>query len=132
MGTYDVAAGGVPVANSVSPSSGTGPAQRFSFTVSDQGGAGFITGMAALISSTLKTPLVAMCSTTALPDTISLAYDNPNNGASPVKPGGAQIVSNSQCTLKASDSTVVIGVTAGGHRRPDIQRGLLWREKCLY
>ncbi len=45
-------------------------------------------------------------------NTISLAYDNAANGASPVTPGGSQVVSNSQCTLKASDSTVVIGTTS--------------------
>jgi hypothetical protein len=112
MGTYTVAAGGVPVANSVAPSSGTGPGQRFSFTVSDQGGAGFITGLAALISSSLSTTGACYVVYDRTAGTISLAYDNPANGASPVTPGGAQIVSNSQCTLKASDSTVVIGVTS--------------------
>jgi hypothetical protein len=112
MGTYDVAAGGVPVANSVSPSSGTGPAGRYSFTVSDQGGASFITGLAALISSSLNTLDACYVVYDRTAGTISLAYDNPINGASPVTPGGSQIVSNSQCTLKASDSTVVIGVTS--------------------
>jgi hypothetical protein len=112
MGTYDVAAGGVPIANSASPSSGTGPAERFSFTVSDQGGAGFITGLAALISPTLNTLDACYVVYDRTAGTISLAYDNPNNGASPVTPGGTQVVSNSQCTLKASDSTVVIGVTS--------------------
>ncbi len=112
MGTYDVAVGGVPVANSVSPSSGIGPTQRFSFTVSDQGGAGFLTGLAALISSSLNTLDACYVVYDRTAGTISLAYDNPNNGASPVTPGGAQVVSNSQCTLKASDSTVVIGVTS--------------------
>ncbi len=36
-GTYTVAAPGFPVANSVVPSSGAGPSQRFTVTVSDQG-----------------------------------------------------------------------------------------------
>jgi hypothetical protein len=40
-GTYTIAAGGVPVASSVIPNSGSGPGQRFSFTISDQGGPGF-------------------------------------------------------------------------------------------
>ena len=50
-GTYLVAAGGLPVANSVVPNAGSGAAQRFSFTASDQGGAGFITGVAMLLVS---------------------------------------------------------------------------------
>ena len=112
MGTYGVAAGGVPIAISVSPSSGSGPSQRFSFTVSDQGGAGFITGLAALISSSLNTVGTCYVAYDRNSGTISLGYDNPFNGASPVTPGSAQVVSNSQCTLKASDSTVATGLTS--------------------
>ncbi len=50
-GTYTVAAGGVPVATSVVPASGSGPSQRFSFTVSDQGGSGFLTDLTVVIGS---------------------------------------------------------------------------------
>ena len=87
MGTYTVAAGGVPVANSVAPSSGSGPSQRFSFTVSDAGGSSFITGPAALISSSLSTLNACSLVYDRTANTISLAYDNPANGASPVTPG---------------------------------------------
>ncbi len=111
MGTYTVAAGGVPVANGVSPSSGSGPSDRFSFTVSDAGGSGFITGLTGLIASTLATTDACYIVYDRTAGTISLPYDNPANGASPVTPGGTQVVSNSQCTLTASDSTVVIGTT---------------------
>ncbi len=111
MGTYTVAAGGVPVANGVSPSSGSGPSDRFSFTVSDAGGSSFITGLTGLIASSLNTTQACYIVYDRTAGTISLAYDNPANGASPVTPGGTQIVSNSQCTLKASDSTVTIGTT---------------------
>src|SRR6185312_4979244 len=53
-GAYLVAAGGLPVANSVVPGAGSGAAQRFSFTVSDPGGAGFLTGVGMLLSATLN------------------------------------------------------------------------------
>jgi hypothetical protein len=113
MGTYTVAAGGIPIAASVLPSSGTAASQRFSFTVSDQGGAGFLTGAAALISSSLSSSSACYVVWDRTAGTISLAYDNPSKGASPVTPGNAQeVVSNSQCTLKASDSTVAIGATS--------------------
>jgi Beta-propeller repeat len=112
MGTYDVAVGGVPLANSVSPSSGTGPSQRFSFIMSDVGGASFLTGMATLISSSLNTVGACSLAYDRNANTISLGYDNPANGAVAVTPGSTQVVSNSQCTLMASDSTVVIGVTS--------------------
>jgi hypothetical protein len=112
MGTYDVAVGGVPIANSVAPSSGAGPSQRFSFTVSDNGGAGFITGLAAVISTSLSTVSACSLAYDRTANTISLGYDNPANGSAEVTPGSTQVVSNSQCTLKASDSTVVIGATS--------------------
>ena len=112
MGTYDVAVGGIPLATSVSPSSGAGPSQRFSFTVTDQGGAGFLTGLSALISTSLSTTGTCYVLYDRNAGTLSLAYDTPANGASAVTPGSTQVVSNSQCTLKASDSTVVIGVTS--------------------
>ena len=111
MGSYTIAAGGVPVANSVAPSSGAGPSNRFSFTVSDAGGSSFITGLTGLIAASLNTTGACYVVYDRTANTISLAYDNPANGASPVTPGGNQIVSNSQCTLKASDSTVTIGTT---------------------
>ena len=109
MGAYTVSAGGAPVANSTSPSLGTGSSQHFSFTVSDQGGAGFLTGVSALISSSLSTANACYVLYDRTANTISLAYDNSSNGASPVTPGGNQVVSNSQCTLRGYDSTVVVG-----------------------
>ena len=112
MGTYNVAVGGVPVANSVVPSSGSGPSQRFSFTVSDNGGAGFLTGAATLISTSLSTVNSCSLAWDRTANTISLSFDNPANGSAEVTPGSSQIVSNSQCTLRASDSTVVIGTTS--------------------
>lgn len=112
MGTYTVAAGGVPVANGVAPSTGTGPTNRFSFTVSDAGGSSFITGLTGLVNSSLSTTQACYIVYDRTSNTISLAYDNPSNGASPVTPGSSSVVSNSQCTLKASDSTVTIGTTS--------------------
>ena len=113
MGTYTVAAGGVPMPVSVVPASGSGPSQRFSFTISDQGGSSFLTGMAALFAAS---PTATGNSCYLIYDrtvnTVSLAYDNPNNGATPVVPGSSAIASNSQCTLKGANTTVVIGVTS--------------------
>ncbi len=111
MGAYTVAAGGAPVAISASPSAGSGSSQHFSFTVSDQGGAGFLTGVSALISSSLGTKNACYILYDRTANTISLADDNAASGASPVTPGGNQVVSNSQCTLKAYDSTVAVGAT---------------------
>ena len=111
MGTYTVAAGGAPVATSASPSFGTGSSQLFTFTVSDQGGSSFLTGVSALISASSNSTNACYVLYDRTANTISLAYDTPSNGASPVTPGGTQTVSNSQCTLKAYDSTLVVGAT---------------------
>jgi hypothetical protein len=111
-GTYNAAAGGVPTANSVVPTSGTGPSQRFSFTVSDQGGSNFITSLGMLFSTSLSA--VGACSLVydRTANVVSLAYDNPSNGAAPLTPGSNSVVSNSQCTLRGANTTVIAGVTS--------------------
>ncbi|HSR05711.1 MAG TPA: SBBP repeat-containing protein, partial [Bryobacteraceae bacterium] len=111
-GTYLVAAGGLPVANSVVPTSGSGPAQRFSFTASDQGGSGFITGMAMLLSTSLSTTNACSMVYDRTRNVVSLAFDNPANGAAPVTPGSPTVVSNAQCSLNGANTTVVIGITS--------------------
>jgi hypothetical protein len=111
-GTYFVAAGGIPVANSVVPSAGFGPGQRFSFTVSDQGGSGFIVAVAMLFAPTLNLNNACSLVYDRTVNTISLAFDNPANGAAPLVPGSSTVVSNHQCTLRGANSTVVAGTTA--------------------
>ena len=108
-GTYTVAAGGVPVANSVIPNSGSGPGQRFSFTISDQGGSSFLTGLEALFSSSLSTTNACVLVYDRTSNRVSLSFDNPANGSAPVTPGSSTVVSNSQCTLRGANTTVVIG-----------------------
>ena len=65
-------------------------------------------------------------------NTISLAYDNPANGAAPLIPGSSTVVSNHQCTLRGANSTVVgRDHLAGDHRRPRLQRDFLRRQERL-
>lgn len=111
-GSYTVTAGGAPSAESAVPSTGSGPNQRFSFTISDPGGSSYLTGMAVLIASSFNT--VGACSLVfdRPNNKISLGYDNPANGASPLTPGQNVIVSNSQCQLRGANSTVVIGTNS--------------------
>ena len=111
-GTYLVAAGGIPVANSVIPSAGSGPGQRFSFTVSDQGGNGFIVAVAMLFSSTLDTNNACSLVYDRTRNTISLAFDNPANGAATLMPGSSTEIANHQCSLRGANSTVVAGTTS--------------------
>ena len=112
LGTYLVAAGGIPIANSVIPSAGSGPGQRFSFTVSDQGGNGFIVAVAMLFSATLDIDNACSLVYDRTRNTISLAYDIAANGAAALIPGSSTVVSNSQCTLLGANSTIVAGTTS--------------------
>ena len=112
LGNYTVAAGGYPVVNSVVPSSGSGPGQRFSVTVSDQGGSGFIQDIAVLFSTSSSiTTNQCLIVYDRVEGTLSLTYDNPANGATVMTFGSNQVASNSQCTLSAATSTVVNGTT---------------------
>ena len=111
-GTYQVAAGGIPVANSVVPSAGTGPGQRFTFTVSDQGGSGYITAVAMLFASTLNPNNACSLVYDRTANTISLAYDNAANGAAPLVPQSSTEVSNHQCTLRGVNTTVMSSATS--------------------
>ena len=112
VGTYTVAAGGYPVANSVVPSSGSGAGQRFSVTVSDAGGSGFIQDIAVLFSTNSSTQTNAcLIVYDRIEGTLSLTYDNPANGATVMQFGSSQIATNSQCAVNAATSTVVFGTT---------------------
>ncbi len=111
-GTFSVAAGGVPVANSVVPAAGAGPSQRFSFTVSDQGGSSFITDVAVVIGPSLSFANSCVLVYDRLVGVVSLAYDNPANGAGRLVPGSNTVISNSQCILRGASTTVVFGATS--------------------
>ena len=111
-GAYFVAAGGIPLATSVIPSAGSGPAQRFSFTVSDQGGSEYLLAVAMLFAPTLDTTNACSLVYDRTRNTISLAYDNPANGSAPLTPGSSTVVSNQQCTLRGANTTVAAGATS--------------------
>ena len=111
-GTFNTTAGGIPTADSVVPASGSGPAQRFSFQVSDQGGSSYITGVAMLFSSSLSTMNACSIVYDRGANTLSLGYENPANGSTPLTVGSNSVVSNNQCSLYGANSTVMIGATA--------------------
>ena len=127
-GTYLVAAGGLPVANSAVPTSGSGPAQRFSFTASDQGGAGFITGMAMLLSTSLSTANACSMVYDRTRNVVSLAFDNPANGAASVTPGLAHHRFEQPVQLEWSQHNDCDRRDLHRrHRGPHLQRQLVWR-----
>ncbi|HEV8144853.1 MAG TPA: SBBP repeat-containing protein [Bryobacteraceae bacterium] len=110
-GTFNTTAGGIPTADSVVPASGSGPAQRFSIQVSDLGGSSFITGVAVLFATSPS--IVNACNIVydRGTNTLSLAFDS-GNGSTSIALGSANVASNSQCSLRGVNSTVVIGATS--------------------
>src|ERR1700722_4383128 len=111
MGTYAVDSGGIPVAVSSVPGSGSGAGERISFTVSDPAGPSFITGAAMLFQSTFNLNNACYLIWDGTHNTISLTFDNPANGQTPFAPGAAGIATNEQCTMNAANSTVIMGAT---------------------
>jgi hypothetical protein len=111
-GTFNTTAGGIPTADSVVPSSGSGPAQRFSFQVSDLGGSSFITGLAVLFATTPNAANACSIVYDRGTNTLSLTDDNPANGANVLTIGSTNVMSNSQCSVRGVNSTLVIGATS--------------------
>ena len=110
-GTYLVGAGGIPTADSVVPLGGAGPTQRFSFTVSDAGGSGYIVAVAMLFAATFDHNNACSMVYDRTRNTISLAFDNPANGAATLVPGTSAIISNHQCSVRGANTTVIAGTT---------------------
>ncbi len=112
-GTYSVVAGGVPVANSTAPASGSGAGQTFTFVMSDQGGSNFLVAAAMLFASSpgfnLNNSCYIVYDRTA--NRFSLMADSIASGSVGLTLGSGGSVSNSQCTLYGSGSTVTIGAT---------------------
>jgi hypothetical protein len=111
MGTYTVNAGGSPVAVSAVPGSGSGVGERFSFTVADPGGSGFINSAAILFASSLNMTNACYLIWDGTANTVSLTFNNPANGQTPFAPGATGVATNQQCTMNAANSTIVKGVT---------------------
>jgi hypothetical protein len=112
-GTYSVFAGGVPVANSVTPPSGSGTGQSFTFTISDQGGSNFLLAAAMLFTPSPGFTLNNSCYIVYNRDVnqFSLVYDA-LNGSSTFNVGYTGSASNSQCTLYGPGTFATIGATS--------------------
>ncbi len=111
MGTYTIVGGGSPMTISAVPGSGSGPGERFSFTISEAGGGNFLTGAAILFASTFNLNNACYLLWDGTRNTVSLTFDNPANGQTPFTPGMPGIATNEQCTLNALNTTIVVGAT---------------------
>ena len=108
VGTWTVpqAVNGPPALVSLSPSTGQGSSVSFVLTVSDPGGASSLSTVQLLIGS--STALASSCSITyiAQQNTFGLTNDAGTSYAAYVSPGQATSISNSQCTLTGTGSSV--------------------------
>ena len=112
LSPYTVTVGGVPVANAVVPSAGSGPSQRFTFTVSDQGGSYFIKFIGILFQSSLNFNNACYLKFDPSANTVSVEYDIAGTGATNVIPGSNQIATSSQCVLQGANTQIVTTSTA--------------------
>jgi len=111
LGTYNINSGGAPLALSAVPGSGSGVAERFSFTVQDPAGASFINSAAILFASSFNLVNACYLIWDGTHNTISLTYNNPANGQTPFTPGAQGTATNQQCTMNAANSTVIMNAT---------------------
>jgi hypothetical protein len=97
---------GTPAAVSVSPLSGSGMSQTFTFTFSDTGGAGDLHLQFILFNSALAT------ANSCLPlydgSNLYLMSDSTTGWAGPMALGSSSSIANSQCTVSGSGSSVTL------------------------
>jgi hypothetical protein len=98
--------GGAPSAVSVSPSSGSGLSQAFSFQFSDPQGYNDLSLMWFGFSSSVFAANGCKVQYTPHAKTLYLQDDTGTSLLGPVTPGVAGTVSNSQCTVNAGTSSV--------------------------
>ncbi|MBS1859906.1 MAG: SBBP repeat-containing protein, partial [Acidobacteria bacterium] len=92
---------------SVSPSSGSGASQSFSFLVSDQAGVGDINTVSVLINSSASTSTACSVVYNRAANTLALLTDSGTAPASTITPGtGSQ--QNNQCSLAGAGSAVSV------------------------
>jgi hypothetical protein len=105
-GSWTVEANRAPVVASVTPSTGSGQAQTFSFVISDSDGATDVVWVHAVLNSTLN--LSSACYFAYNGGFLYLANDAATATLGIVPLGGSGTVENSQCRLNASGSSATL------------------------
>jgi hypothetical protein len=106
-GVVSVALNQPPQPVSVSPSSGTGASQTFSFLFTDVNGTSDLTDAQMIFNSSLTGVSGCYINTDPIHKLLSLASDAGNTWLGPVTVGTGSSLQNSQCTLSAASSNVV-------------------------
>ncbi len=94
-----------PTANSVSPASGTGVSQTFTFKYSSVNGSGYLSTVYGLINGAINA--AGGCFVYYLPATnaLYLFNDSGSSAEGPLTPGSSSTLANSQCTLNGTGSS---------------------------
>ncbi|HEY1945679.1 MAG TPA: S53 family peptidase [Bryobacteraceae bacterium] len=110
LNAWSGAGGGTPFPTppfSVSPTSGTGLTQQFTFTFSNAAGASKIAQSLMLFSSNGGASQACELTYKAANNGLYLTADNGTSLIGPVTPGGSGSLSNSQCSVAASSVSVL-------------------------
>jgi subtilase family serine protease len=105
-GIWTPASAGPPAVVSLSPSSGSGPNQTFTAVYSESAGASTLSNVRLLLNASVNG--VSACYVTYYPASNALYLENnaDNGTVGPLTPGSSSSISNSQCTLNGSGTTV--------------------------
>ena len=112
MGTWTIPKAGVPAVTSVSPSSGQGLSQTFVLTASDPAGASDLASAQLLFANSTSLGQACAITYSAQQKNLALTNDAGTGSAGYVTPGQFGIVSNSQCVISGSGSSIQTSGTA--------------------
>ncbi len=105
-GSWTVPGSTSPVAGPVSPSSGSGLAQVFTFKYSSANGAGYLKDLYALFNSRLSGVGACWVLYDKLANAFFMANDPGYGTVGPLAPGSGSTLQNSQCSLSGAGSSV--------------------------
>ena len=106
-GTWSLTASGAPSPVSVTPASGGGASQSFTFVFSDPRGYAAISSVSVIFAGSLSATNACYLFYARAANNVYLANDAATAWLSPVTPGQSGTVQNGQCSVNASASAVV-------------------------
>ena len=104
-GTWTVSGGLPPAAVSISPNTGTGASQLFSYLFSDPNGYTDLRSPLVIVNGSLAADNSCYFSYNWSPDTLYLKNDTNTQWLGPVTPGQPGVIENSQCKIDAALSS---------------------------
>jgi hypothetical protein len=107
LGQYNIMAATPPTPDSVTPNTGSGTSQSFTFKYSSVNGYNYLNTVNALINGSLNVSGGCFAYYVAAGNALYLLNDAGSAATGPLTPGAAVSLSNSQCTLNGVGSSAV-------------------------